>query len=198
MHFNEEQIAFNFEMGLAIQQWAHVEFALSAIVGTVFKGRSTTPAVIGYRSIENFRSKLQYVDSVLKNKRLPKKLMADWALLEDRIRRASKKRNKLVHYWVYNDPDGQPSGRRRMLLSLRPTPNNKGGNQKYRGAVFLRDIVSYRLEFVALMKALENFCARLSKRPEHFPKSQEQPKDPPTIAQLRREIYALASTPPRP
>ena len=66
------------------------------------------------------------------------------------------------------------------------------------GAICLRDMAGYALEFLALSRALENFEDRLVPQEERFPKSQEQPPAPPTLAQLRREIYEYASRPPRP
>lgn len=196
MDQNEEYLAFNYVLGMAIRQWAHIEFALSWIVGDVTKSE---PAVAGFRSIENFRSKLQYVDSVLTSNGMSTSDAADWADLMERTRQASIKRNKLVHYWSLTNTQEERPGRKMMLLPMRPALSaKKPRGQKYHGAIYLRDIAGHCLEFSALMQALENFCARLCGRQEPFPKSQEQPRHPPTIAEIRRELYAYASHPPRP
>jgi len=200
MNINEEQLAFNAQMGLALQQFAHVEFALAEIVAEFFPNLTAKRnARIGFRAIENFRAKLQYVDSILAYQRLPESRLSEWATLSQRAGAAARKRNKLAHFWVITD-DKQSAGRRRMLIPTQPgsTRTKPKRGQKYPNAVCLRDIASYRLEFAALMRALENFQARLGGQQEPFPKSQEQPRNPPTIAQIRREIYVYAQHPPEP
>ena len=195
MDFNEEQLAFYSEIGRAITQWSNVEFTLSWIVSECFHGKDAEKSVAGFRSIENFRSKLQYVDTVVVTQDLSKIEEEKWAKLLDRAGTTSTKRNQLAHHWVLNDLE-QKAGRRIMLLPIRP--KKTGGRQKYPNAVCLRDVVSYRLEFVALMRALENFRSRLCGRKELFAESLEQPQRPPTIAKIRRGLYADASRPPRP
>ena len=194
MDINEETIAFYSELGRAITQWAHIEFALSRIVSACFhKGDERLPAT-GFLSIENFRSKLQYVDAIILSRVQSRTKRAKWAVLMDRAGRLVTKRNRLAHSWVLNVLDAK-AGRRIMLLPSRPT---KKARQKYPGAICLRDVAAYRLEFFALWTALENFSGLLLGQEAQFPKSAEQPQRPPTIAQIRRQIYAFASHPPRP
>ena len=195
MDLKEEQIAFYSELGRAITQWAHVEFALSWIVGRCFDQKDANNAAFGLLSIENIRAKLQYAESIVSNRGLSKTEKTKWAELTKRIGQLAKKRNRLAHSWVLNDPTAAP-GRRIMLLPTRLTKTQS--RQKHPGAVCLRDVAGYRLEFFALMTALENFSDRLAGQEEQFPKYQEQPQRPPTIAQIRRQIYAFASRPPRP
>lgn len=198
MHINEERIAFYFELGLAISQWASVEFALLSIVAGTLKYEDLVHVTNAYRSIENFRSKLTYVDTMLRSVPIPEAEKPNWATLYDQTAQASKKRNRLAHYWVLQDTTHDTPGRRMMLLPTKQSfaPPKRG--QKFIGAIHLRDIVSYRLEFSALMCRLENFDCRLRGQPEQLPKSLEQPKRPPTLAALRRQIYAFAAHPPRP
>ncbi len=177
---------------------AHVEFALSWIVGHEFSKANYNLAVTGFLSIENFRSKLQYADTVVQRREMPANEKANWAKLVDRAGKAATKRNNLAHRWVITVPDGKP-GRRALLLESRPALNPpKDTRNRYAGAICLRDVAGYQLEFVALMCALENFQCRLVGQPERLPKSQEQAQRPPTLAKLRREIYAFAQRPPRP
>ncbi len=119
----------------------------------------------------------------------------NWAALVERTGRLAQKRNSLAHSWVFNDLSRNP-GRRVMLLPIRPS--KKDPKQKYSGALCVRDIAGYRLEFVALMKDLENFECHLSGREERFPESPKRQPRPPILAKLRREIYAFARRPPRP
>lgn len=197
MSFDEERLAFFYALGLAITQWAHVEFELSWILDSCFQphGKNGALAIIGFRSIENFRSKLQFVDAIVSVERLTKPEKANWENLVKRAQKIANKRNQLAHRFVMDEPDF-PVGRRVLLLSMRPA--RRAAKQKYPGAICLRDVVGYRLEFFALMAALANLRCRLDGQPERFPKSQEQAMPPPTIAQIRREIHAYVSHPPRP
>ena len=65
MDINEETIAFYSELGRAITQWAHVEFALAAIVSTCFEKGEGLLSTRGFASIENVRAKLQYADTIV-------------------------------------------------------------------------------------------------------------------------------------
>ena len=190
---NEEHLAFYSALGNAITQWAHVEFAISWIVTECLGTRASKVSAAAFFSIENLRSKLLYADTIVLGYVEPKALRADWAVLKDRADKMSTKRNNLAHRWVLNAPDAKP-GRRIMLLQFRQA--KKKGRSKYPGALCVRDIRRYQLEFSALMVSLENFCARFSGRKEPFPKSLEQPNNPPTLAKIRREIYAFAQRPP--
>ena len=194
MDFNEERLAFYHQIGLAITQWAHVEFALSWIVSSCFGRRNAKRASIGFLSIENVRSKLQYADQILVQRRMSKVERVNWADLVERAGKLAQKRNRLAHSWVFNDISLRP-GRRVMLLSTRPS--KKDPKQKYPGALCVRDVAGYRLEFVALMRDLENFECHLFGREERFPESLKQQPRPPTLAKLRREIYAYARRPPQ-
>ena len=195
MDVNEEQIAFYSELGRATTQWAHVEFALAWVVATCFGSVDTQRAIDGFLTIENVRTKIQYADAIVSKHDLSKRERATWAELIEQTGKLAKKRNRLAHGWVLSDPRAK-AGRRKMLLSARPA--KKQTREKYPGAICLRDVVGYRLEFFALWTALENFSDRLLGQEEQFPKSQEQPQRPPTIAAIRRQIYAFASRPPQP
>ncbi|MCH7889619.1 MAG: hypothetical protein IIA00_10140 [Proteobacteria bacterium] len=199
MDINEEQIAFYSELGRAITQWAHVEHALMWIALACFNKDDYATLPTGFFAIENFRTKVQFADSVVAARFGKTKHMADWTALVDRMGNQSKARNRLAHYWMLGDPDNR-AGRRYMLLPRREPLGTKLStrHQKYPSAICLRDIARHRLEFFALTVSLENFYFRLSGRKEPFPKSLEQPKNPPTIARIRREIDAYASRPPRP
>ena len=199
MDQNEERLAFYYEIGLAITQWAHVEFALAQIVSACFGKNDESLPATGFLSIDNFRSKLQYIDSIIAAHVRSKTKRADWITLMERAGALVKKRNRLAHSWVLNSFE-EKAGQRVMLLPSRPRSSRrtKGARQKFPGAVCVRDVAQYRLEFSALMISLENFAFRLAGQKVHFPKSLEQPSRPPTIAQIRREIYEYAQRPPRP
>ena len=179
---NEEILAFYSALGTAITQWAHVEFALSWIVTECLGTRASKVSAAAFFSIENVRSKLLYADTIVLGYVESRTLRADWTDLKDRADKLSTKRNNLAHRWVLNVPNAKP-GRRIMLLQTRQT--KKRSRAKYPGALCVRDIRQVQLEFSALMISLENFCARIAGRKEPFPKSREQPKNPPTLAKIR-------------
>ena len=193
--FNEERLAFYTQIGLSVTHWANVEFALSWVVGSCFGRRNGRRAAAGFLSIENIRSKLQHADQILAHRRMPKTERANWADLVEWAGKLAQKRNRLAHSWVFNDI-ARRLGRRVMLLPTRPF--KKDPKQKYPGALCVRDIVGYRLEFVALMMGLENFQHRLSGQEEQFPEPLERQPRPPTLENIRREIYVFALRPPRP
>ena len=195
MNLNEESISFYHAIGLSITQWAWVEQELAGIVLDCFDPKEAIQALTGFRAIENFRAKLQFVDAVISVGRLKKSEKPNWILLMERAQKAANKRNQLAHRTVITDANGT-AGRRKNLLPAR-APETKRP-QKFAGAICVRDIVGYRLEFFALTAQLANFRARLAGEPERRPRSQEQALSPPTIAQIRREIYVFASTPPKP
>jgi hypothetical protein len=191
---NEERLAFYHRVGLAITHWAHIEFGLASIVATCFERKEAQRVMNGFLSIENIRAKLQYVNTTLSSQNLSVSQKAKWAELAQRVETLARKRNRLAHSWVFNDPN-EKAGRRTMLLPTRPT--TKQSRQKHPGAICLRDVAGYALEFAALMVALENFSNSLVGQKARFPKSLEQPQHPPTLAKLRREIYAFAQRPPK-
>lgn len=196
----EERTAFHFELGHGITQWAHVESALGVIAAHRFSKPNYNLALTGFLSIENFRSKLQYVDAIVQQHGLPDDEKKNWATLKDRCLRVSKKRNNLAHKWVIENASGK-SGRRLLLVgSLSALNPPKSRKKRYAGAIGLRDVAGYRSDFFALMAELANFDARLSGRKEPFPKFLTQPRRPPTIPQIRKEFREGAShlLPPSP
>ena len=194
MDSNEERLCFYFQLGLAITHWAHVEFAISWIVQSCFTKKDASLAATAFFSMDSFRPKLSYADAIISAHLQSEPELAEWVALKDRADQLSIKRNRFAHNWVLNDLNAN-SGRRTMLVSSRPKSRTKPDSteQRHPGAICLRDVVKYRLEFVALMCALENFECRLRGRQERFPKSQEQPSNPPPVflRQLVLKVLAL-------
>src|SRR6476620_7225309 len=105
----EEQYAFFHELGAAIAQWALVESALQNVLVRCSKGNGGDAAsmAIGFRTIENFRSKLAYVDAIVTARCFFEEAMLDrWAKLSAQISAAASKRNELVHRQAVLDPRG--------------------------------------------------------------------------------------------
>ncbi len=197
----EEQAAFYFEVGLAITQWARVEYDLYELTSRCFDKRSSMDYPAFYEaffSIDNFRAKLKFADTIIVQALKGKDVGADWPLLHSRIAKASKVRNRLAHYPVLHFQDN-PAGRNialtpRALDALSPGTGRIG--KKYpTGALFLRDVVRSRLEFFALMISLSNFAHRVRGLPEQHSKSDEQPRDPPTTERIVSRLRATFSRP---
>lgn len=192
MSSSEEQVAFYFELGLAITHWANIERELSNLASLCVTLEDRNLLALGFFSIENFRSKAAFVDQVFNKKYDGSKFLADWATLFERALTLSKSRNKLAHFNVMNFPQ-QKAGRR---VSLQPWINPKPKTEKERlrpvpDALCLRDIVGIRFEFLALAISLSNFRDRVLGRKELFLKSSEQPMRPPTIQKIKDQIHAM-------
>lgn len=193
----EEQIAFYHELGIAIATWASVEEALFNLVSKCVFPADRGMLSVGFFSIENFRSKLQFVESLLTMKFAGIKAVNNWPALKERLGKASAKRNKLAHRRVRIYPVSKPG----RMYALVPWPTNT----RYRGkrvlgreipppdAICLRDIVSMRLEFTALEVSLWNLSFLLEGKKEPFPKSDEQSGNPPTIRNLVHSLHAMLS-----
>jgi len=192
MTIGEEDVAFYYQLGNAVTQWADVENVLRAILLACFENRDEQDVThralsVGYFSIDGFRAKMDFVEGVV-NRRFAQH-QSDWARLVQRTRRSAGERNKLAHWSVVQYPANNP-GRRFMLV---PAVFKKTGRRAKRpqppeGAQGLRDIVKMRMEFIALAMALHNFCARVQGQPEPHPRDHEQPGRPPLIGTLRGQI----------
>ena len=91
MDMNEERLAFYHEIGLAITQWAHVEFALAWIIATCFERQEAQRIIDGFLSIENVRAKLQYADTIVSGQELSASQKAKWAELVNRTGSLARK-----------------------------------------------------------------------------------------------------------
>ena len=195
----DEQRCFYVEVGFSITQWAHVEDSLRHAMLACFPPNQHNALSLGFFSIENFRSKLEFVDKVVGRVLTGSEHSAPWKKLVDRARSASVNRNKLAHMKVTIYPDAGP-GRR---YALEPWIVKKEDIQRTRGlkplpgALCLRDIVRTRHEFFALTISLVNFSSRLRGEPEPHPKSSEQASIPPTLESIRREVLGEPPGSPR-
>jgi hypothetical protein len=207
MNQQEEAVCFYHELGIAVTMWAQVERALLDVVlcTEVLRPNSAiAPQAFGdaFFSIQNFRSKLAFVGEIVTKSVNNAKLLEAWALLFKRCEQASIKRNDLAHRYVGAYPQASP-GRRMVLLEWNPKVKSpkiepNPGTPPTHG-IGVRGVIAYRLEFLALTYSLENFAARVSgAMPELFPKSHEQPSDPPTIRTIASQMHAMLGHPPKP
>jgi hypothetical protein len=184
---DDEFKLFFMELGLTIVHWAGVEDGLRVCALSGFKKKDHPALSLGFLSIENFRPKLEFADKVIQRKHGTNPLGAPWPTIADKLRQGSYLRNKIAHRAVLNFPHGKPG--RRLVLQPWIYQKPKFKTRKPMpppGSLGLMDIIKARLEFYALVATLNNFAARLSGKPELFPKSSEQAEDPPTIQMLAR------------
>lgn len=198
----QEQLAFYYELGLAITQWASVEWQLYKTTARIFtltddaeKHREFYKA---YFSIENFRAKLKFSDTIISSAAQGRPFAEAWAKLEARIAGLAKIRNKLAHHSVMHYMNNPP-GRNVALLSREAvvTPIRRG--QKHQpGAIFVRDIVRYQNEFSALRVSLEHFSCRVHGWKLPQAESSEQPRNPQTIQQIVSHCRGAFEHPQKP
>lgn len=195
---NEEQLLLFYNIGLSITQWAHVELELSWLVASRFRGAAKTMAMSGFWAIENFRSKLEYADSIVKASCVDEKKIKAWPALMERTGKAAAKRNKLAHRTVSHF-HGPAIGRRFMLVQWEDLGVTgkpwKGIPSDGIGAL---DVIDFRFEFFAVKCSLANFAARLKGQKATFPKESEQPNHRLTLREARNQIRELQSLPPLP
>ncbi|MDO9372631.1 MAG: hypothetical protein Q7U07_08615 [Gammaproteobacteria bacterium] len=190
MTLDEEKVCFFAELGLAINSWSNIEDKLRLIVLACLKEKDRNAISLGFLSIENFRSKLEFVDKVLGRTHLRGAHFDDWQILADRTRRASAHRNKLAHWRMREIVKGK-AGRRLALepwIFLKKDMRKAGDTKPLPRALCLRDIVKVRYEFVALQFSLGNLCSRLNNEPERHSKSDELAPHPPTIRSIKLQI----------
>ncbi len=188
----EESILFYYEIGHTITQWAHVETGILSLNLTAFHNDDRSLSVLNYYSIENFRSKLQAVDAVLKHKYQGTDHLRDWTSMHARATSLAQGRNRLAHRGVMVYPHGR-AGKRYALVPwtyARPKFRTRGPSPPPPGSLFIRDIAALRLQFFALCVGLENLHHRILGLPEQIQKSLEQPANPPSLRQLARLLHA--------
>jgi len=195
MNENQEQLAFHHQIGVALSQWQNnVEIQLynikQACAGDLH-GANTYIALFTHR---NFRFRLKEVNDLVLAKFTNTPHLADWLSLHDRIETAERGRNALAQHWVLVYPNDKPG--RRWCLIPRLGRIKPGSRQKLPpGSLCVREISALKQRFFALGCALDNFAHRLRGQPDRFPKEMEQESPPLTLAELVREVRALAGCP---
>jgi hypothetical protein len=187
----EEDIAFHFQLGKAIAEWANVENTLRSILCACFdRGEGNinwNSLSVGLFSIDAFRAKMDFVEGAVL-RRFPEH-KERWSALVKRARGDSSSRNKLAHWSVKEYPEST-AGRRFVLIPWTyPKPKMKTKKPiPPSGSLGLRDVYKMRAEFIALAISLYNFCCLLQGDQEPLEAHLEQPKNPPPIENLRTQI----------
>lgn len=187
MTLNEERVAFFHTLGLALAEWTNVERGLFHVLAVCFKPDDQQVLGVGFVGMEGFRTKLQFADRAIKRRISGSRFSEQWAKLYDNLEGHGGTRNKLAHFRHKEYPSNNPGQR----IAIAPWITAKGlnPNKPPPGSLCVRNIARARLEFFAISRALSNFSARLTQRPEPFPKSDELIVGPPTIQQLNNQIH---------
>ena len=194
---NEELVAFYYELGMAITHWANVEIELCITVQSCFTENYHPSLGVGFFAIENFRSKLEFSDEVVR-RRLGEDVEG-WADTIAEVRKASFARNKLVHRSV-RAYLSNTAGRRYALIPwiIKKPRTDKERLKPPPGSLCVRDIIQMRYQFVSAFASLRTFRTRALGRPEQPLKYPEQLQSPPTIPQIRRRIHEVLGHPLKP
>ena len=120
-------------------------------------------------------------------------LVAEWETLVERLSSQSARRNKLAHHNVLVYPNSAEG--RRIALCAWILPKNRDRTKPPDDAMCIMEIVRARLEFRALVIAIENFVARAAGQPEPHSRDDERPPDPPTIRQTSDLIHEALGHP---
>lgn len=200
-----EQLAFYWAVGKAIAQWSFVEKNLRELVAVCVEDADREAVLTGYLSIENFRSKLQFVDRLFAAKFGKTTHKASWERLHTRLRSLSSRRNILAHSVATAYKEGAPGRRigfQPWLLKAQvgtPTTRRKVTGKPPTDAVCLRDVEQLRIDFLALSTSLANFHSEVFLgMPAPHPIAHELPIGPPTIHKLEIQMREALGLPPKP
>lgn len=198
---NEEAVAFYFQLGLTLTYWSEIEQSLSALAAACVSIDHEPALRDGFYAIENFRSKCTYADALFTNQFTNAVLVSRWRKLLNKIESAARIRNKFAHH-VAREYYGGASGRRFALIGWREDfcGTKRQGDISFAShskppndAICVRDIWRINNEWQALRISMENFRFHLLNSEEPYPKSDEQPQNPPTIREIAARTHELLS-----
>ena len=194
---SEEEMAFYYHIGRSLTQWAWVESALFWIFCSALKQVDRIrPHEAAFFGIESFRSKLQAVDRSFKTTFGNTKHIDRWTQLERKAGDLSAVRNNLAH-WQVHTYRTRPEGKQWFLAPRYSKPGTRKRNQPPPNAMSVIDIAQAERQFFALYAALANLFVRLDNAPEFFQEHEERAGRPPTLVQIRKDLYGILEPPPK-
>ena len=136
-------------------QWAYVETELEFI-----SSACSTAGAVGFKSIENFRSRTAYVDALVRHKYSAAADKIDaWSRLYKKVLAASAKRNEIVHKTPYRVVGARPGSRIALMI---PSRTNAGWIGE---GIDVKELANRALEFGALRRQLWHFSGYLGAKP---------------------------------
>ncbi len=166
---------FRATLGLALSHWAQVESLMCLICFSCFDSKHHPQIRTGFFSIENFRSKLAFMDSIVRPACYEVGIEDKWDLVRIRAESLSTKRNQLAHRPTYFFPT-QVVGRRFALVENIPQkfvtkPRSGKAARHPPGSLCLKDIELIRHDFLDLSTELERLYVALFSPDKQPPES---------------------------
>jgi hypothetical protein len=192
----EERDAFYEAIGVAITQWAHVEYALYLVFRACLNHAESPFASATFYAIENFRSKLQVADTITRMRLAKTPRLNEWTPLYVRLQQQSGVRNNLAHFTVLVHSNARPGRRYHLRPNIFNAANPWPNDWNPQGGYCVKQLENVLWGFGPLGRALENFAARVSGQPEPFPKSLEQEGRPHSTRSRGNQNRAKRSPPP--
>lgn len=192
----EELLAFNEAIGRAVTQWAHVENGLYLVALAAFGREAWETLGPSFYSIENFRSKLAFTQSAVKEHADYRAYEQEWLGLAAHVTSLSASRNKIVHGQAIYYTEGQIGRRCAIVPHSLPEPKFKSKKRLApSGSICVRDIDLSARQFSMASSRLMSLYWRLVRQGDPFAERAQQEPQHQSLVQLRRQIEAML--PPR-
>lgn len=187
MTLEEERVVFYHTLGHAMGQWAFVEMGLTRVAVGATKPE-THALSVAFVSIENFRSKLAFVDNAMKEPQNLARYDEDWRPLHDELKALSVKRNQLVH-WQVVEYDRANQGRR-VTLERRLLPPEGLGRQPPQENLAVRDVDLVSRQFSRIAARLHVLENRMADREALFARHAQRDLRHRPLTEIARQIRA--------
>lgn len=189
--YDEERVAFYAAIGGAISSWANIEHSLCLIVIQSLGVQAHEALSASFYSIENFRSKLAFVDKAMELSKVESGHLASWEALREEVRSLSAKRNQLAHCRTIGFPTNV-EGRRIVIVPIFPpkTTRPPSAGKPPQGSIGVKDVDLIAQQFaMASTKLLDLFFQMHAQPSPHVIPARQEPQ-PLQPAQLVRRIRA--------
>lgn len=185
---DQEKVMLTYAVGRAIQAWVSVENGLCMIAEQCLLDADRVMSRAGFYSIENFRSKIAFVEAVYKRSKYSPENDKEMARLLASASSLSKVRNQIVHRELMDYAGShipKAPGRVALLEDAGPslgTPESMGNG------IGVRQVVQAELQFSHLFHALWDFRETLRGHTSRFAASFPLPESPPTIREIKARM----------
>ncbi len=135
-------------MGQALERWQYVEADVVRTYSIAVKSRNTNALIASFHKVVSITSKLDMVDEAVRFSDLDDTAKSRWKTLSNRIRKASRKRNYLVH-WTITTNTMHVAGEQVFITANVFNPaNNKSWSEREK--FYSRDLRSWAAEWNSL------------------------------------------------
>lgn len=201
MTVSEEEIVFFAEVGWALRQWAAVEGQLRSLVAMSLRPTDGLAVSAAFMSIENFRSKLKFCDSLIRCVYRDSPHILAWSNLFKLLEKRSAVRNSIAHGRHVLHAEGAAGRRWAIVEWSEPEPIKTMPGKSptlASGAICLANVVTARMHFRRLTGELASFQSQLRGRPALPPEFLGPEADAPDLQSSRSQIRRALGMPLRP